>query len=149
MNKHLYNVFLFSVVILLSCSKNLEDRVTGSWELTQSWRQQLFGRDYFQTGYENGVFTFMENGEASFVGNGDTLTGFWRTARYNRDRFNSNTGDNDYEPAKYLRLDLADFSNNRRLVWDFDDFSFQDTWQQLRARQNSLSNDRIYVFRRK
>ena len=50
---------------------------------------------------------------------------------------------------KYLRLRLADFQQNIRREWDFDDFRFRDNWDKIRAEQFSLSNDRVYEFERK
>lgn len=149
MNKHLLLLFLFTATILLSCSKNMEDRLIGSWELRQAWRQELFGRDYFQTGYENGVFTFSENGDATYIGNGDTLTGFWRADRYTRTNYNNGSGEYETRGGKYLRISLANVLRNIRLEWDFDDFRFRDNWQEIRAEQFSLSNDRIYEFQRR
>jgi hypothetical protein len=145
------NLLLLSLVISLflsSCSKNLEDRLIGSWQLENAWRRELFGRDYFTTGYESGVFTFMENGDATYTSSTDTLKGFWRSDRYNKSYYNSN-GEWETRSMKNLRIDLVNFQQNRRLQWEFDDFSFRDTWQEIRAEQYSLSRDRVYEFERR
>ena len=149
MRKYLLFFLLAFTVFFSSCSKSLEDRVIGSWELKRAWRQQLFGRDYFETGYENGVFTFSENGDATYTGNGDTLTGFWRSDRYTNRYYNSGSGDWESRSMKYLRINLANFQQSIRIEWDFDDFRFRDNWQEIRAEQYSLSNDRIYEFARR
>ncbi len=132
-----------------SCSKSIEDRIIGNWQLESAWRKQFLGRDYFQTGYESGVFTFMENGNASYVSSTDTLTGFWRSDRYNNGYYNSNTGEWENRSMKYLRLSLVNFQQNIRLEWEFDDFSFRNTWSEIKAEQYSLSNDRVYEFERR
>jgi hypothetical protein len=116
--------------------------------LEQSWRQVLFGRDYFTTGYENGIFTFMENGDASYVSPTDTMTGYWRSDRYNNGYYNSN-GDWETRSMKYLRISLVNFQQSRRLEWEFDDFNFRNGWREIRSEQYSLSNDRIYEFERR
>lgn len=149
MRKYLLLSSLALSLFFSSCSKSLEDRLIGSWQLESSWRKQFLGRDYFQTGYESGIFTFMENGNASYVSSTDTLTGFWRSDRYNNRYFDNNTGQWEYRSMKYLRIDLVNFQQNTRIEWEFDDFSFRNTWQGIRAEQYSLSNDRVYEFRRR
>ena len=130
-----------------SCSKSVEDRLIGSWKLEDAWRKQLFGRDYFTTGYENGVFKLLENGEAIYTSSTDTLKGFWRSDRHNLGYYNS-SGDWETRSMKYLRIDLVNFQQNRRIQWEFDDFSFRNNWNNIRAEIYSLSNDRIYEFER-
>ena len=149
MRKFLFFSFLFISLFFSSCSKSLEDRLIGSWQLKDSWRRQFIGRDYFQTGYENGTFTFLDNGNATYVSSTDTLNGFWRSDRYNNNYYNNSSSQWETRSMKYLRISLVNFQQNRRLEWEFDDFSFRDNWQGIRAEQYSLSNDRIYDFERK
>jgi hypothetical protein len=149
MRKQFYLLFIGFILLLTSCSKSLEDRLVGTWELKRAWRQQLFGRDYFQTGYENGRFTFLENGDATYTSTTDTLKGFWRSDRYTNDYYNGSSGQWESRSMKYLRISLSNFQQNVRLEWEFDDFRFRDTWREIRAEQYSLSNDRIYEFERK
>lgn len=125
----------------------MEDRLIGSWKLKNAWRQQLFGRDYFTTGYENGVFKLLEKGEAIYASSTDTLKGFWRSDHHNLGYYNS-SGDWENRSMKYLRIDLVNFQQNRRLQWEFDDFSFRNNWNNIRAEIYSLSNDRVYEFKR-
>jgi len=148
MRKSLLLLMLAAPFIFSSCSKSLEDRLVGSWQLQTAWRQQFLGRDYFTTGYESGIFTFKDNGEASYVSATDTLTGYWRSDRYSNSYYNSN-GDWETRSMKYLRLSLVNFQQNKRLEWDFDDFNFRNGWKTIRAEQYSLSNDRIYEFDRR
>ena len=149
MRKFLFFSFLFISLFFSSCSKSLEDRLIGSWQLKDSWRRQFIGRDYFQTGYENGTFTFLDNGNATYVSSTDTLNGFWRSDRYNNNYYNNSSSQWETRSMKYLRISLVNFQQNRRLEWEFDDFSFRNSWQGIRAEQYSLSNDRIYDFERK
>ena len=125
----------------------MEDRLIGSWKLKNAWHQQLFGRDYFTTGYEIGIFNLTESGEAIYSSSTDTLKGFWESDRHIQGYYNSN-GDWENRSMKYLRIDLVNFQQNRRILWEFDDFSFRNDWNNIRAEQYSLSNDRVYEFER-
>jgi len=141
-------LLLVSSLFFSSCSKSFEDRIIGSWQLEGAWRRELFGRDYFQTGYESGIFTFMDNGNATYTSSTDTMTGYWRSDRYNNGYYNSN-GDWETRSMKYLRINLANFQQNRCLEWEFDDFSFRNNWTGIRTEQYSLSNDRVYDLKRR
>ncbi len=149
MSKQLYPAAALLLILFSSCSKSLEDRLTGSWEIKRAWKQRFLDRDYFQTGYEGGTFTFNENGNATFIKGTDTMTGYWRSDRYSNEWYNNNSGNWESRTMKYLRINLVNYQQNIRLEWDFDDFRFRDSWQEIRAEQYSLSNDRIYEFERK
>lgn len=147
MRKIILLLLLGFTLFFSSCYKSVEDRLIGNWKLENAWRKQLFGRDYFTTGYENGVFKLLENGEAIYTSSTDTLKGFWRSDRHNTGYYNS-SGDWETRSMKYLRIDLVNFQQNRRLQWEFDDFSFRNNWNNIRADIYSLSNDRVYEFER-
>jgi hypothetical protein len=140
------NLLFFSLIVLVlsSCTKNYEDRLVGQWKLNSSYRQRIFDRDHFQTGYESGVFTFNENGTASYTSTSDTLNGYWSADRYSRSFYNN--GDNQTQTYKHLRLNLIDFTRNKFLDLDFDDFSFRNDFDRIKAVQFSLSSDIIYEF---
>lgn len=143
-------LFLLSVSFLFfSCRKSIDDRVTGSWQLEEAWKRGLFGRDYFQTGYESGVFTLSENGNAVYIEGNDTLTGYWRSDRENRRYYNSGNGEWETRSMRYLRMNFVNFQQNRRIEWEFDDFNFRNNWRTIRAEQYWYSNDRVYEFRRR
>lgn len=137
MKKYILHAFLISS-IFFSCRKNFEDRIIGSWKLVSSYRQHTFDRDHFITGYEQGVFTLNENGTAVYASSTDTLSGIW-----NADRYSNRDG-----TFRELTIELFNFSRNQYLFWEFDDFNFRDNWKEIRAREFSYSNDRIYEFRR-
>lgn len=141
--------FIAAVVIFSSCSKSLEDRLTGSWEIKRAWKQRFLDRDYFQTGYEGGTFTFSENGDATYTNGTDTMTGYWRSDRYTDYWYNSSSGTHESKVMKYLHINLVNYQQNIRLEWEFDDFHFKDSWHEIKAEQFSLSNDRVYEFERK
>ncbi len=150
MRKNLLLVFLIPAFLpFSSCMKNLEERLIGSWQLEDAWRQKLFGRDHFTTGYESGIFTFMENGDATYVSATDTLKGNWRAGRHTINYYNTATSQYETRGMKFLHISLVNFQQNVFLNWEFDDFRFGDTWQEIRAEQYSLSNDRVYEFERR
>ncbi len=149
MRNYILLSFIISFFLLSSCSKSIDDRIVGSWQLENAWKQRLFDRDYFQTGYENGTFTFMDNGSATYLEGNDTLTGYWRSDRRNYRYYNSGSGEWETRSMRYLYISLINFQQNRRLEWEFDDFHFKNNWQKIRAEQYWFSNDRVYEFRRK
>ena len=149
MRKYLFLTLFVISLFLSSCTKSLEDRLIGNLQLESSWRKVFLGRDYFQTGYESGTFSFLENGNATYISATDTLTGFWRSDRYNNSYYNTGSGQWETRSMKYLRISLVNFQQNRRLEWKFDDFSFRNGWSDIRAEEYSLSNDRVYEFERR
>lgn len=137
-------LFLLGIaaIILVSCAKKIEDHLIGEWKLDVAYKKELFGRDYFQTGYENGLFTFFENGTATFVSSQDTLSGYWKADFYSR----YNSSSDETNRMKYLEVYLADFTRNKILNWKFDDFNFRNNWKCIRAVEYSLGLDRYYEF---
>jgi hypothetical protein len=147
MNKYLLSTAFISL-LFFSCRKTIEDRIVGTWKLVSSYKQRTFDRDHFTTGYEQGIFTFNENGTATYARATDTLTGFWSADKYSVSNYNASSGQTDTKGFRELKIELVHFMNNRYLFWEFDDFNFRDNWREIRAKEFSLSNDRIYEFRR-
>lgn len=139
-------LFSITVIILSSCAKRIEDRLIGEWKLDVTYKKELFGRDYFQTGYEDGVFTFFESGTASYTSSQDTLSGYWKSDFWSRARYDATTNETKTERLKYLEIYLADFSRNKIINWKFDDFNFRNNWKCIRAVEFSLGRDRYYEF---
>ena len=73
--------FLFiAIASLAGCSKvviDIQPTITGSWVLTDAANKDAYGWYTVNTGIENGVFTFYNNGRARYVENGVTLDGTW------------------------------------------------------------------------
>jgi hypothetical protein len=135
-------LFLFPIIFIFSaCSKTLEDRLIGQWRLNESYRQRIFDRDHFQTGYETGVFTLNENGTAMYTSTTDTLKGYWNADRYSGYNNNGNS-----ETLRHLQLNLVNFNQNKFINWSFDDFNFRNNFDRIKAVQYSLSSDIIYEF---
>lgn len=146
MIKKLHLPVLLLSLILFSCSKSIEDRLIGSWKLDDAYRKVFLGRDHFTTGFEDGTFTFFENGNATYTSTTDTLNGYWRADNYNHSFYNNGTGQWDSRYMRYLRLHMVNFRQNRFLDWEFDDFSFKNGHRTIKAEQYSISNDRVYEF---
>lgn len=117
----------------------------GEWKLDVSYKKILFDRDYFQTGYEDGIFTFFESGAATYVSNLDTLSGYWRSDFWSRSRYDA-SGELKTERLKNLELYLVDFTRNKIIDWKFDDFNFKNNWKCIKAVEFSLGRDRYYEF---
>lgn len=143
MRKHLLPLSLV-ILFFSSCAKTFEDRLVGNWKLNSSYRQRIFDKDYFQTGYESGVFTLNENGTAVYASTTDTLKGYWNAERYSNSYYNN--GQPETQSYRRLRLNLIDFPRNKFIDWQFDDFTFRNDFDRIRARQFSLSSDIIYEF---
>ena len=140
-------LLLLSIAILLfSCGRRLEDRLIGDWKLDESYRKGLFSRDHFQTGYEEGRFTFFESGSAAYVSNTDTLSGYWKSDFYSRPQYDAADDDYDRKILKRLEIYLADFNRNQIIHWRFDDFDFKDGRRRIKAVEFSLGRDRYYEF---
>jgi hypothetical protein len=73
--------FLFiAIASFASCSKviiDIQPAITGSWVLSDAAHKDAYGWYTVNTGVENGVFTFYNNGRARYVENGTTLEGTW------------------------------------------------------------------------
>lgn len=146
MRKSLLIPLVFFTFFFSSCSKTIEDRVTGKWKLTGAYKDKLFNNDYFLTGYEAGLFEFSENGNAVYIDGRDTLKGTWDADRYTNNYYNSGSGQYETRSFRSLHIYLINFTQNKFLNWEFDDFNFKNDWKKIKAREFSLSNDKVYEF---
>lgn len=135
-------------VVFSACRRQVEDRLFGEWRLEESYRRDLFDRDQFETGFEDGIFTFNESGSASYVSATDTLTGYWEADFYNNG-FYDNDGNWQNRREKFLRIYLVNFQTNKVFNLDLDEFRYRNNWQRLRGIQYSYGRDRIYEFVRR
>ena len=71
-------IALISSFIFWSCSKDIEERITGTWKLQDVYRKKAFSKEHTTTGYETGLFIFQSNGDAVYINGNDTLTGYWK-----------------------------------------------------------------------
>lgn len=140
---------LFIGGIFTSCSKNLEDRMTGTWKLEEATRRVASGTSPFRTGYEDGLFRLDDNGLATYIEGSDTLTGYWRAGKHNKGIFNNNEGTWQARDMRYLLISVSNSLLHRTLEWRFDDIEFHSHNKGLRAEQYTLGFDRIYEFKKR
>ncbi len=143
------NLLLFIALPFLftSCTKVLlssEDKLVGSWILLYAEKQRLFNETTLNTGFENGVFYFYENGEAVYDDGYDLMRGNWQLRRIN-DGYYDNDGNYRNESRQVFSLHLIDFQTNRVLDWEFDDSWFTNH-DRFTARYDSYSYQYRYVF---
>jgi hypothetical protein len=75
--------FLFvAIASFASCSKvtvdvDIQPSLAGSWVLTDAAHKDSYGWYTVNTGIEQGVFNFYNNGRARYTENGTTLEGTW------------------------------------------------------------------------
>ena len=82
--KHIIRLTLlvFVVASFSACTKvvvdvDIQPSIAGSWVLTDAAHKDSYGWYTVNTGIENGVFTFYNNGRAKYVENGVVLEGTW------------------------------------------------------------------------
>lgn len=132
-----------------SCSKNLEDRMTGTWKLEEATRRLSNGTSLFRTGYEDGLFKLDDNGLATYIEGSDTLTGYWRAGKHNKGIYNNNEGSWQARDMRFLQISVSNTNIHRTLEWKFDDIEFHSHNRGLRAEQYTLGFDRIYEFKKR
>jgi hypothetical protein len=122
----LTSITLFFLFTLTSCSKYFtapEDRLEGTWKLNNVIREGSWRRETINTGYENGLFNFYNNGSAQYEDNAGRLNGRWNLQRTNHGYYDAN-GNYREENNLIFSINLADFRNNDYLRLDFDDCWF-------------------------
>ncbi|MBI5372466.1 MAG: hypothetical protein HZA79_10630 [Sphingobacteriales bacterium] len=137
------------LVMVSSCSKDLEDRLVGNWKLKIAWKSQPSGASELYTGYENGLFHLENNGKASYTEGTDTLTGYWKAGKHNKGIYNNSEGHWESRNMQFLLINIEDRQQIRRLEWRFDDFDQKNDGRTIRAVQYTLGYDRIYEFERR
>jgi hypothetical protein len=140
-------MLLFSF-LLSSCTKNLpENRIVGNWRLVDVERKRLFDTDNITTGYEQGLFTFFENGSASYADASGTLNGNWNMRKANTGYYDSD-GNWQSDTRTIFIINLHDFVNNRVIDLFFDRIDFRWSGDKLFAYIDGASYTYRYDFRR-
>ncbi|MFN8251896.1 MAG: hypothetical protein U0V75_08425 [Ferruginibacter sp.] len=145
--KNIYPFVLLCTLIISSCKKlDPEYKMVGTWKLDDVVRRRFLNNSHLHTGYENGLFTFNENGTASYKDT-NTLQGSWSMRREYRSYYDNN-GDYRTENNVVLRIFLANFASNRIIDWEFDDTDFKRSSNRLDGFIYTLSSEYQYSFRR-
>lgn len=138
-----------TLVMVSSCSKDLEDRLVGNWKLKTAWKSQPSGTSELRTGYEQGLFHLENNGKASYTEGTDTLVGYWKAGKQNKGIYNNSEGHWESRNMQFLLLNMEDRQQTRRLEWRFDDFDLKNDGRIIRAVQYTLGYDRFYEFEKR
>ena len=76
--------FSFGLILMImaqSCSKTMvgpnRSNIAGTWVLSESTQNNGYGWHYVNTGLENGVFSFYNNGAARFDDGYNLMNGNW------------------------------------------------------------------------
>lgn len=144
--RKIFTLTMISSFIFYSCNKHIEERITGNWKLEQVYLKKAFSKENIVSGYEAGVFTFLENGDARYVNGSDTLSGYWKAKTRSNTTYNAATGNTETSSAYTLKISLINFVQNKRLEWEFDDFDFKDQARRLRGQEHLISHFRVYEF---
>lgn len=135
--------------ILSSCSKSLENRLSGTWDLEVASKRLSAGTVPFTSGYENGIFHLDDNGQARYVEGTDTLTGYWRAGKHNKGIFSNDDGTWQARDMRFLLINVSNTLLHRSLEWRFDDIHLYNNGKSLRTEQFALGHDRVYEFKKR
>jgi hypothetical protein len=147
MQSKLYSIsFLVLVVTFSSCKKWLpENRIEGSWQLTELQKRRPFSNENIATEYRNGTFTFLEDRTARYSDANGTMQGSWEI-RSTSHTYTDSDGNRQSETKNILWIRLYDFSRNRVVDWYFDRFDFRNSGQRLFAFMDGSGYDYRYCF---
>lgn len=132
--------------ILSSCKKWLpENRIQGTWKLVDAEKRRFLSNETFFTGYEKGVFSFYDNGDAVYADANGTMTGSWDMRKLDAGYYDQD-GNWQQNNKTDLYIKLYDFRNNRVLEWYFDYIDFKNAGRHLTGYMNGASYNYRYYF---
>lgn len=138
--------FTFLFIMLSSCHKWLpENRIEGSWQLTELQKRRPFNNENIRSGYESGTFTFSEDRTARYADAVGTMQGSWEIRSVSNSYVDQN-GNRQTESKDIMLIKLYDFSSNRVIDWYFDRFDFRSSGHRLFAFMNGSGYDYRYCF---
>lgn len=144
-----YPFFILSLLLLFSsCKKWLpENRVVGSWQLIDAEKRRFLSNQSFSTGYESGVFTFYDNGDATYRDAAGSMTGSWNMRQTDGGYYDQ---DGNWQSQKRtdMLIQLYDFRSNRVIDWYFDYIDFRNSGGRLIGFINGASYNYRYYFRK-
>jgi hypothetical protein len=152
MKKLYFLTLVFSAFLFAGCSKDFlkryEDRIEGTWQLTDVDRLGWGGNTGNVT-FRDGLFTFSENGELEYVStSGQVYQGSWDMRRsWVRGQCYTNE-DGNYECddrfVRSMHITAVDFTNQHIRSEYFDEIIFTGT---NRFKAYVYTGSRSYVFR--
>jgi len=114
---------LIAVASLSGCSKviiDIKPSIAGSWVLTDAAHKDSYGWYSVNTGVENGVFYFYNNGQAKYVENGTTLNGTWNMETLT-DGYYDEYGNFYTNSHESLSIHVSNYSGSDVVDMYFDD----------------------------
>lgn len=151
MQAKLYSLsfIILLVVTFSSCKKWLpENRIEGSWQLTEIQKRRPFANENVQSQYKSGIFTFFEDRTARYADANGTMQGSWEIRSIDNG-YRDNDGNWHSETKNVLWLKLYDFSSNRVIDWYFDRFDFRNSGRSLFAFMDGSGYDYRYCFNKR
>lgn len=147
MKKYLL-LFLLVPLFFAGCNRwfNREDRLIGSWKLAAAEKKRLFNRDQIETGYESGVFSFYDNGQARYTEGSLQMEGSWQLRYISNSAYDIN-GNYSSNSRTVLTLNLVNFQSNKVLNLAFDECRFNNR-DRFIAEYETLSYSYRYIFER-
>lgn len=151
MQAKLYSLSLIVLLVVTfsSCKKWLpENRIEGSWQLTEIQKRRPFANENVQSQYKGGTFTFFEDRTARYADANGTMQGSWEIRSIDNG-YRDNDGNWHSETKNVLWLKLYDFSSNRVIDWYFDRFDFRNSGRSLFAFMDGSGYDYRYCFNKR
>jgi len=141
MKKSYALVGMISFILLCGCSKDIlksyENRIIGTWRITDINKFGL-GGDIDNLPFQEGTFTFNENGTLTYVNAANvSFNGSWEI----RKRIVNG------ETIRTLQITAIDFTNQQVLTEYYDDMYFTGT-NHFKASINSTLRTYVTHFRR-
>jgi hypothetical protein len=148
MKSKFYPFFFLAFLLASSCKKWLpENRISGSWKLVDAERQRAFSSESFMTGYESGLFTFYDNGTASYSDATGILNGSWDMRKTDGGYYDQD-GNWHSDQRTDMLIKLYDFRSNRVLEWYFDYIDFRSSGNRLTGFMEGANYNYRYYFRK-
>ncbi|PWT95978.1 MAG: hypothetical protein C5B52_16680 [Bacteroidetes bacterium] len=121
---------LFFGVFLTSCTKEVivapQSPLIGSWVLTGAEREDSKGWFTYNTGLENGVFYFYENGSAEYVNGNLDLRGSWYTSTVSGGYYDQ-YGNYLTDLHTSMQVNVSDYYSNSSVNLNFDNITFSNS----------------------
>lgn len=148
MKRHLLLLLLLPL-LFSGCGSwlyNREARLVGSWKLSGAAKLRFFNQDPISTGYEEGVFSFYDNGQARYSEGTLEMEGSWRLRYISNGGYDRYGNLNSYSRTLFT-VHLVNFQSNKVLNLDFDDCRFNGK-NRFTAEYETFSYSYRYIFER-
>ena len=144
-------LFFLTIPLLFSgCSRwmyDREDKLIGNWKLVSASKLRSFKNSkVISTGYEDGMFTFYDNGQARYSEGQVEMEGSWQLRSVSHGGYDIN-GNHSSNSSTVLSVHLVDFRSNKVLNLDFDDCWFKGR-NRFTAEYETFSYYYRYIFDR-